>query len=310
VSAVDNGVAWFLASAEGLTMKQINTYALYQLANELAPLRSVPSDASELTKANVFPMFLANYYIEQFFTEQRLMPLELSGDAAAELSTALQNVGSKVWADPPQKVEEWELRAIRTKLTDLETVMALELQRHQTYLVSQIGGYSMPLLATKAEVNLLEDALAVIGDQAKKDFREAGRCLAFELPTAAGFHAMRATENVLRQYYMELTGKTVDRIEWGPCIQELRSANANQKVLQVLDQIRDLHRNPLMHPQDFLSMKEAIGLFDIAKSAIGAIAEEVAILQKAAAASPAQITSVSTTAMLLGAAQSPSTGKP
>jgi hypothetical protein len=37
--------------------------------------------------------------------------------------------------------------------------MALELQRHQTYLVSQIGGYSMPLLATKAEVNLLEDAL-------------------------------------------------------------------------------------------------------------------------------------------------------
>jgi hypothetical protein len=101
---------------------------------------------------------------------------------------------------------------------------------------------------------------------------------------------MRATENVLRQYYMQLMGKTVDRIEWGPRIQELKSANANQKVLQVLDQIRDLHRNPLMHPQGFLSMKEAIGLFDIAKSAIGALAEEIGVLQKAAAAAAPQLT--------------------
>ena len=87
------------------------------------------------------------------------MPLELSGDAAAELSAAIEQVGHKVWANTPEKVEDWELRAVITKLTNLETVMALELQRHQTYLVSQIGGYSMPLLSTKAEVNLLEDAL-------------------------------------------------------------------------------------------------------------------------------------------------------
>jgi hypothetical protein len=35
-----------------------------------------------------------------------------------------------------------------------------------------------------------------------------------------------------------------------------------------------------MHPQDFLTMKEAIGLFDIAKSAISAMAEEIAPLRK------------------------------
>ncbi len=272
----------FAASLEGLEMKQINTYALYQLANELAPLRAIPLESAQLTKNEAFSMYLAQFHLNQFFVEQRPVPLELSGDAAAELSRAIEQVANKLWADPPVEVHDYELRIIRTKLTNLETVMALELQRHQTYLVLQIGGYSMPLLATKAEVNILEDALAVIDDQAKKDFREAGRCLAFELPTAAGFHAMRATENVLRQYHAELTGKMVDRIDWHTCVTELTKAQANPKVLQVLDQIRDLHRNPLMHPQEFLSMKDAIGLFDIAKSAIGALAEEIATLKKKA----------------------------
>ena len=43
-----------------------------------------------------------------------------------------------------------------------------------------------------------------------------------------------------------------------------------------------------MHPQEFLSMKEAISLFDIAKSAIGSVAEEIAKLKAAAAAAAAE----------------------
>jgi hypothetical protein len=277
-------IPWFLCAMEGRDMKQINTYALYQLANQLAPLRAVPPDPAQLNRDVGFSLYLANFYIKQFFVEQRLVPLELSSDAAAELSDAIGPIATKLWAEPPGEVGEWDLRNIQTKLANLETVMGLELQRHQTYLVSQIGGYSMPLLATKAEVNILEDALAIIGEQAKKDFREAGRCLAFEVPTAAGFHAMRATEHVLRQYYTRLTGQPAGRKEWATCVAELTKAGAPAKVMQILDQVRDLHRNPLMHPQDFLSMKEAIGLFDIAKSAIGALAEEVATIEAAAEA--------------------------
>lgn len=91
---------------------------------------------------------------------------------------------------------------------------------------------------------------------------------------------MRATEHVRRQYHALIIGKTIDRIDWGVCVSELKKANANPKVIQVLDQIRNLHRNPLMHPQEVLSMKDAIGLFDIAKSAIGALAEEISDLKK------------------------------
>lgn len=271
-------------------MKQINTYALYQLANQLAPLRTIPVDASTLTKNHAFALYLANHWIKQFFVENRVFPLELSADAALKLSESIDSVAAQLWAEPPVKVEDWEVRTIQTKLAELETVMSLELQRHQTYLVSQVGGYSMPLLTTKAEVNILEDALAVIDEQAKKDFREAGRCLAFEVPTAAGYHAMRATENVLRQYYALVIEKPTDRINWATCTQELIKAGANKKVVQVLDQIRDLHRNPLMHPEEFLSMKDAISLFDIAKSAIGSLAEEIARLQLTAALTAGALT--------------------
>jgi hypothetical protein len=286
-AAVQYGVAWFLMSVEGCAMKQINTYSLYQLANQLAPLKTLPSDPKQLSKDD-YSMIFAAFWLDQFFNTNKVLPLEVSSDAATELADAIKSVSQKVWADPPKDIELWELNNIRTKLTQLETVMSLELQRHQTYLVSQIGGYSMPLLTTKAEVNILEDALAVIDEQAKKDFREAGKCLAFEIPTASGFHAMRATENVLRQYYALVVGKPIDRIDWGTCVAELRKAKANAKVVQVLDQIRELHRNPLMHPQEFLSMKEAISLFDIAKSAIGSVAEDIAKLKAAAAAAAAE----------------------
>jgi hypothetical protein len=239
--------------------------------------------AAQVTKEDsAYHLFFSKYWLENFFIDSPVLPLELSADAARELIQGIDRVMNKLYANPPEEIFDFEIANIKAKLADLETVMSLELQRHQTYLVSQIGGYSMPLLTTKAEVNILEDALAIIEDQAKKDFREAGRCLAFEVPTAAGFHAMRATENVLRQYHAQLTGKTVDRIDWAVCVSDLRKANANPKVLQVLDQIRDLHRNPLTHPQEFLSIKDAIGLFDIAKSAIGALAEEIDKLRKEA----------------------------
>lgn len=53
--------------------------------------------------------------------------------------------------------------------------------------------------------------------------------------------------------------------------------------MDILDHIRDLHRNTLMHPQAFLQMTEALRLFDIAKSAISAMAERMHILTIAVA---------------------------
>jgi hypothetical protein len=58
-------------------------------------------------------------------------------------------------------------------------------------------------------------------------------------------------------------------------IDELRNRNlVDAKVLAILDQVRQLHRNPLVH-KIFLEMDEAINLFDIAKGAMNAMAQHI-----------------------------------
>src|SRR3546814_11973446 len=45
-----------------------------------------------------------------------------------------------------------------------------------------------------------------INAMAKQEFKAAGRCLAFDLPTASGFHVLRAVECVLDEYYRKFAG--------------------------------------------------------------------------------------------------------
>jgi len=86
----------------------------------------------------------------------------------------------------------------------------------------------------------------------------------------------------------------------GPCIDGLKGAGADEKTVAVLDQIRSLHRNPLMHPEVFLTADEGLRLFDIAKSAISAMADQIKQLSVGTTSQPAlQPTHLAT---LLGAA--------
>jgi len=131
-------------------------------------------------------------------------------------------------------------------------------------------------LIEKADLALEEDVRKIVSAESLEDFKQAGRCLAFDLPTAAGFHAMRATEDVLRKYHQLVVKPNKPVHEMAACINELRKAGADAKTLGILDQIRDLHRNTVMHPEAFLTSSEGIRLFDIAKSAISAMADQIA----------------------------------
>lgn len=98
---------------------------------------------------------------------------------------------------------------------------------------------------------------------------------------------MRSTEAVLRKYHglaMNLA-PTDESPEMAQCINELRKKKEDPKLLDILDHIRDLHRNTVMHPEAFLSMEEALRLFDISKSAINAMADKISAIESAKTAS-------------------------
>ena len=61
---------------------------------------------------------------------------------------------------------------------------------------------------------------------AQFDFGEAGKCIAFERPTAAAFHILRATEGVLRFYYIRMIRHgRISTLMWGPVVADLRLHN-------------------------------------------------------------------------------------
>jgi hypothetical protein len=136
-------------------------------------------------------------------------------------------------------------------------------------------GYHTPTLILNASV------CAGLGDEprfqgvARDDFNEAGKCLAFEMPTAAGFHAARAVEAILKSYYEAFCGPRPERLMMAKAIEALEAKadpegplTPSKKVLRTLREIKDLDRNPLAHPEATLDMIEAKALFDLAGIAI------------------------------------------
>lgn len=100
---------------------------------------------------------------------------------------------------------------------------------------------------------------------ARHDLPAAGRCIAFELPTAAAFHALRATEDVLRQFYRcVIRQNRLKNPMWAGMIDQMAKKQRNrpdEPLLDVLDRIRVNYRNPTNHPDAIYDIHEAQDLF-------------------------------------------------
>jgi hypothetical protein len=122
-------------------------------------------------------------------------------------------------------------------------------------LVDKVDGLFSP--------NVFESLPAI----ARYDFKEAGLCVAFELPTAAAFHILRGTEDVLRIYYKRYIRPVRLGLTWGQIINELRNKRSGKKpdsiLLNHLDNIRNSFRNPTQHPDKIYDINEVQDLFSL-----------------------------------------------
>ncbi|MCH8209652.1 MAG: hypothetical protein IIA62_11465, partial [Nitrospinae bacterium] len=79
----------------------------------------------------------------------------------------------------------------------------------RNYSIDQLTNNINSLFANKVFINL-----PIIS---KYDFREPGKCIAFNLPTAAAFHLMRAIEGNVRFYYKKkIKRNRITNQLWGP----------------------------------------------------------------------------------------------
>ncbi|HUX68838.1 MAG TPA: hypothetical protein VMV31_15235 [Terriglobales bacterium] len=225
-------------------------------------------------------LYAAQQAIEELLGTEWFSPaLRTASESGQKLVAALKAVTERhvdFNSEQPQMIGHPEAYAITSALNDFNTILNAEFSNSDTYYVSQKGAYDTSILIDRAE-RVFPGDLGPKVPAAVQEARAAGRCLAFELPSAAGFHTMRSLETVVRVYCRDI-GAAVpspDQRNLGVFINNIEAKKgANHPVVSTLRQIKDLHRNPLIHEVS-LTLDEAIAIFGIAGSAIEAMLKEI-----------------------------------
>lgn len=182
----------------------------------------------------------------------------------------------------------WSARYYATASTNVfENVLAAQCRAAATYSVSKVGIYSTNDLIENAASRFSGDAQKIIGDDALGQLQEAAQCLSFQLHTACGFHMMRAVEYVLLIYMKKICGRKFSSLNtnWGSYIDELEKiakGTARKKpavaTIDLLRQLKNNHRNPVMHAEFVLNPNEAQDIFELGSVVISHLAQKIKTL--------------------------------
>ena len=280
---------WAAISFKEGVMEKISLPFFYQLGSQLNPLTKfeyspekrvdllIVSAQAQISVTNLITSFPALNVCRDTMAQL--------DDAHKECWTWFQKVDKNKISDEDSSADQ-KFRNIIEKAKGFEIVLSAELQTLAVYHVTQKGIYSTADLIDRAERILPESALPKLSQSVQEEIRQSGKCLAFDSGTACAFHIIRAVEMVMHEYYLKVckpSPKPPKRLaNWGEYIKKFaNSTNPGVKEMAVLlQQIKDQHRNLIMHPEMLLSVDEAFALFEIAQGVIIAMASKLPILKK------------------------------
>lgn len=261
-------------------MLRVDGAYLYQLGVQLRPISSLAE--SECARIDIFFECLgAKNAIQEFLYDSVFRDaFRASAQAASRLLSELNILAPEI--DPNVNFSElfpaWRIASLKTDFNKFEAVLVAELQGAALYFASAKGGYDTRALTDMGEA-LFPPSLAMKVPDALTDVRAGARCLAFDLPTAAAFHLHRANESVLRRYFDEVAGfdNRPASSNMGDYLNALKTKKlGDPKVLGALQTIKDLHRNPIMHPEECIeTVDEAISLLSAIRAAIGYMLDRI-----------------------------------
>jgi hypothetical protein len=265
---------------EGLAMQKIDPAFLFELGDTLRRVRQITADSH--LASTYFALDAAATTIDQAVNSSVYNHLirQPCRVAANQLMAQMRQMAEEIMGrqDFEGKLDAFELSQLTARYSKFETLFLGDLQSGALYLVSPKGGFDTDALI-EAGLLLFNGALATKVPDAIADVREATRCLAFELPTAAGFHLHRAHEAVLKVYWDNVTGGAPRPKEhnMGVYLRELDKLNKGKAAVRShLRSVKDFHRNPLMHPEQSLeNVDQALDLLAAIRSSIGYMLQEI-----------------------------------
>lgn len=256
-------------------MERINEYYFYSLAGSLLPLRDLTAEMDNWAAVQIlYPAFLALRQIESGAD----IPLPICTDSARRLREAMEGPINEIMGRSPipgpSVITVQHVVSIQNELQRFETVLSVQLDQIDSYRVTQKGTHDTRKLIASPASSFPVTVWGQLPENAQRDWVSAAKCLAFDVSTACGFHAIRALEAVALHYLKTLKVEPKKR-DLGHYLELLRENDANPKAVEAADQLRGLHRNPLMHPEDFLEIDDALDVFDLCKSAIKALLRDM-----------------------------------
>lgn len=276
-------------------MERINLFDFYRLGNVLSDLTRFREKSDVKVKDIVYSLYSAQWRVESLLLGSPF-PLGVSRSAAENLKKSLDRIkenylnksddeedGATVSSPLSSRLKS-DLRSVKYYLDTFETVFGAEMAESTTYFVPRRGIFFTPALVDDADTSFPKSVVEHIPEKARSDWKSAGRCLAFNLLSASGFHVARAVEATLERYYQVYTKTEEVLIGWGAYINKLEKLDGpikpEKRTLAELSQMKDDFRNPIMHPRVSLTEGDARMLFNNGESLIILMAGEISNLEK------------------------------
>lgn len=252
-------------------MQKIDAFYLYQVGYQIHPLSELKFSQTGVLGTTYrdaqIPILLAELALEALL-QRSVFELRTARSAGYELLSAIRNVKSKyenVSANFDDALDAMDVFNITSSLSKFETVLQAEFGVGNFYLVGRKGGYEISVLV-ESGMDIFPSDLATKVPEAVLDLKKATRCIAFELETAAAFHLHRAMEAVVRKYWdVTTSGQPHPKNRSiGSYIAEMEKISAGDaRLLSALRDLKDFHRNPILHPDQSLeTIEEAIALLN------------------------------------------------
>jgi len=249
-------------------MNHVHLIAFYYIGAHLYPLRET-KEGEEILKT-WSKLSIAKSWLDNFFDETKHISMPHAKEAAKVLYEHIQKILNRLSLtdiDFPDKNKEPitfnESVFLGEFIKRFEQEFRFTSRDLNVFSVAEIGTHSTTKLLQDAHLNLSADIRARLSDEVISDIKAAGRCLAFNIPTAAGFHILRAVEPLILQYRNKLAGTSspLKSRNWGTYIRDIRNHGGDVKVIGSIDHIRQFYRNPIMHPEETLTLDYSLSLF-------------------------------------------------
>lgn len=272
-------------------MQHLNPFRLYDLAAKLHGLfNNQPAQVADLFG----PLTEIQAALDALIKGEPFA-LDASKPDAIKLLNKIGAIFNKYYIDAGTKqlrapdsqdhIEQHEITVLRSLVELFGHSLAADLNKSPVYIVSKRGIYFTQDLIENAHLAFSAPALTAIPSGAQSEFDSAGRALAFGLGTAASMHMLRAIEITLKEYYELFAGVSTPKAErnFGIYLKKLASMaedeaalhKPDRRLLQMLAQIREQFRNPLITTEISVSVDQATSLFGLAVAIISQMAEGI-----------------------------------